>query len=243
MSNQLFTDNFSQPLNGVTAARVDIHAGDGNLTIDRLPGDEQVLASGRLEYFERQGLPTRTLDTGNGQAAFTLRGGVADRPRFRLPWSACNGATEWQIHLNPTVMCDLTARSNGGNLSLNLAGMAIASLSAETGGGNLAVVLPEEAAGLSVTARSGAGNVTVEIGRDITGKNLVEAKTGAGDVIVLIPSGVAARIHATTGLGKAIIDPRFSKIQAQIYQSPDFDHAANQVEMTLSSGAGNVKVS
>ena len=242
MSNQLFTDNFSQPLNGVTAARFDIYADDGNLTIDSLPDDKQVLASGRLEYFERQGLPTRTLDTGNGQAAFTLRGGVADWPRFRLPWSTCNGATEWQIHLNPTVLCDITAQSNGGNISLNLAGMALASLSADTGGGNVAVVLPQDAADLNVTARSGGGNVTVEIGDGIQGSNIVNAKTGAGDVVVSIPAGVAARIHATTGLGKAIVDPRFSKIDAHLYQSPDFDSAANKVDITLSSGAGNVNV-
>jgi predicted membrane protein len=120
--------------------------------------------------------------------------------------------------------------------------MAVTRLSAETGGGNVAVVLPEEAADLSVTARSGAGNVTVEIGRGLSGNNLVEAKTGAGDVVVHIPEGVAARIQAVTGLGKAIVDPRFSKIEAHTYQSPDFERAAAKVELNLSSGAGNVKV-
>ncbi len=170
-------------------------------------------------------------------------GSAARRPRFRFPWAACNGATEWQIYLNPTVLCDITAQSNGGNVNLNLAGMAVTRLSADTGGGNVAVVLPQDAADLSVTARSGGGNVTVEIGDGIKGSNIVNAKTGAGDVVVRVPAGVAARIHATTGLGKAIVDPRFSKIDAHTYQSPDFDSAANKVEITLSSGAGNVNVS
>jgi predicted membrane protein len=70
----------------------------------------------------------------------------------------------------------------------------------------------------------------------------VNARTGAGNVVVHVPSGVAARIHATTGLGKAIVDPRFSKIDDKTYQSPDFASAANKVEITASSGAGNVEV-
>ena len=243
MSTQILTDNFSQPLNGVTAAKVDIHAGDGNLTIDRLSNGEQVLVSGTLQYLESQGSPGRALDSNNGQTTLTLMGSASRRPRFRFPWAACNGATEWQIYLNPTVLCDITAQSNGGNVSLNLAGMAVTRLSADTGGGNVAVVLPQDAADLSVTARSGGGNVTVEIGTGTMGSNNVNASSGAGNVIVRVPSGLAARIHATTGLGKTIMDPRFSKIDDHTYQSPDFDSAANKVEITAKSGAGNVIIS
>jgi hypothetical protein len=215
----MLTDNLLEPLNEATTAKVDINAGDGNLTIDRLTGDAQVLASGTLQYFENQGLPTRTLVSSNGQATLTLKGGGSRRPWFRLPWAACNGATEWQIHLNPTVASDITAHSDGGNVRLNLADMEITRLSADTGGGNMDVVLPDNAANLSVTA-----------------------KTGAGNVVVCIPSGVAARIHATTGLGKVTVDPRFSKTEDNTYQSPDFDSAADKVEMTVNSGAGNVSV-
>jgi hypothetical protein len=46
MTKNVLTDNLSEPLNGATTAKVDIHAGDGNLTIDRLTGGEQVLVSG-----------------------------------------------------------------------------------------------------------------------------------------------------------------------------------------------------
>ena len=144
---------------------------------------------------------------------------MAGQPWFRFPWAACNGATEWQIHLNPTVSSDITAHSDGGNVKLDLAGMAITRVSADTGGGNMEVVLPDNAADLSVTAKSGAGNVVVHL-----------------------PSGIAARIHATSGLGKVIVDSWFSKIDKNTYQSPDYDGAANKVEITASSGAGNVSV-
>jgi len=242
MAKNVLTENLSEPLDGATTARVDVNAGDGNLTIDRLTGGEQMLVGGTLQYLENQGLPAWTLVSSNGQATLTLRGGAAKQPWFRFPWATCNGATEWQIHLNPTVSSDIAAHSDGGNVKLNLAGMAVTRVSADTGGGNMDVVLPDNAANLSVTAKTGAGNVTVEIGSSITGSNTINAKSGAGNVVVRIPSGVAARIHATSGLGKAIVDPRFSKTDGNTYQSSDYDGAADKVEITVHSGAGNVSV-
>jgi hypothetical protein len=243
MAKNVLTDSFSEPLDGATTAKVDVNVGDGNLTIDKLAGGERVLASGALQYLENQGLPARILVATDGQAILTLKAsGSTKQPWFRLPWAACNGATEWQIGLNPTVSSDITAHSDGGNVVLNLAGMAVTRVSAETGGGNRDVVLPDNAANLGVTAKAGAGNVTVEIGSGITGSHIVNAGSGAGNVVVRIPSGVAARIRATTGLGKAIVDPRFGKIDSATYQSPDFNSAADKVEITVHSGAGNVSV-
>ena len=242
MTKNVLADTLSEPLNGARTAKFYVHAGDGNLTIDRLTNGEPVLANGMLQYFENQGLPARTLIMSNSEATLTLKGGRAGQPRFRFPWAACNGATEWQIHLNPMVSSHITAHSNGGNLKLNLAGMVVTNVSADTGGGNIDVVLPENAANLKLTAKTGAGNVTVDLGCGTTGSNIIDAKSGAGNVEVHIPNGVAARIHASTGLGTAIMDPRFSAIDKNTYQSADFEDAANRVELTVNSGAGNVVV-
>ena len=104
------------------------------------------------------------------------------------------------------------------------------------------VGLPDNAANLSVTAKTGAGNLVVDIGRDITGNNTINANSGAGNVVVRIPSDIPARIHVTGGLGKAIVISRFGKIDDNTYQSPDYDDAANKVEITVNSGAGFVSV-
>jgi hypothetical protein len=242
MTKNLLTEKLLEPHNGATAAKFDIHAGDGNLIIDCLTGGEPVLASGQLQYFEKQGLPKRSLVSSHDQVTLTLKGGRDLRPRFHFPWSACNGATEWQIHLNPTVASDITAHTDGGNVKLKLAGMTITRLLAETGGGNVEVVLPENAANLSAAARTGGGNITVEIGSGTAGSNIINAKSGAGNVVVRIPRGIAARIHAATGLGKVIMDPLFSKTGDNTYQSSDFESAVNKVELLANSGAGNVIV-
>jgi len=239
---KVLTDNLAEPLNGVTAAKVDIDAGDGNLTIDRLTGGEPLLAGGTLQYLEKQGPPSRTMTSFLEQATLTLQAEDAEQPRFRLPWVAYNGATEWQIHLNPTVSSVIAAHSSGGNVKLDLTGMAVTRVSADTGGGNVDVILPDNAADLSVTAETGAGEVTVDVGNGTTGSNVVNAKSGAGNVVVRIPSGVAARIHSVAGLGKVTVDPQFSKTDDNTYQSSDYDGAADRVEITVNSGAGDVVI-
>ena len=45
-----------------------------------------------------------------------------------------------------------------------------------------------------------------------------------------------------SGLGKVIVDSRFSKIDDTTYQSADYNTAANTVEISVHSGAGNVSV-
>jgi len=221
MANNVLTHNLSEPLRSTTAAKINIDNGDGNMILDGLTSGEPVLASGTLEYLEKLGLPSSTLDLdgSNGQATLTLKASRGRQTWFRFPWQACNGATTWQIHLNPGVQADINAHSDGGNVKIDLAGMNVARLAADTGGGNMDVVLPEEISNLSVTAKSGAGNVTVRI-----------------------PGGIAARIQATTGMGKVVLDGRFSKVGDKTYQSPDYETAAKKAELTLSSGAGNVSV-
>lgn len=240
--DKVLTQTLSESLGDATAARFDFNVGTGNLTIDRLAGGEQLLASGTLQYLESQGRPTGTLDMNGHLYTLTLKANGDRQAGFRLPWAACNGETEWQIHLNPNLPSDITAYSGGGNVKINLAAMAVTRLMADTGGGNVDVVLPDNAADLSVTVKTGGGNVTVNIGNGITGSNIVNARSGAGIVVVRVPAGIAARIHATSGMGKLTIDPQFSKIDDNTYQSPDYDNAVDRIEISVESGAGDVSV-
>lgn len=219
-NGKLLIDNLSEPLNGAKAARIEINAGLGHLIMGRLSGGEDVLVGGTLQYLESQGPPARILKMTNGRALLALSTGAAGRTGFRFPWDACRGgAYEWRILLNPDIPSEIAAHSDGGNVRLDLAGLDITRISADTGGGNMDVILPENPAGLIATVKSGAGNVAV-----------------------WVPAGVAAKIRATSGLGKVIVDPRFGKIDANTYQSPGYDQAAKKFEITLASGAGNVSV-
>ena len=219
-SNELLTYVLSEPLPEARIANVQIIADNGSLTIDRLTSGEPNLASDQLQYFEKQGPPTQTLDVKDGQANLTVRGSRSERPWIRLPWAACNGAHEWQIHLNPDISMDLLAHSGGGNIRLDLAGTTLTNLSAATGGGNIDVILPELLTDLDVEVETGAGNATVQL-----------------------PGGVEARIHASSGLGKVIVDSGFKLIAEKTYQSDGYDNADKKVSIKTTSGAGNVTIS
>ncbi len=219
MTKRMLTQIVSEPLDGARNAAVAIDTGTGNLTIDPLSGGE-LLATGTLEYLEGQDPPVPLVSTSNGKATLSLKAEGGRQASFRMPWSACNGETNWLIHLNPAVLSNLVARSGGGNIELHLEGMNLTDVVADTGGGNVDIVLPGSSVDMSLAAKSGAGNVTIQI-----------------------PSGRAARIHARTGLGKVIVDPGFPMVDQGTYQSPDYDHAAGRVEVTANSGAGNVTIS
>jgi len=222
VTNNLLTDSLSEPLDGLATATATISAGSGNLAIDALPDGAELLVSGTLQYFEKQGRPVRSVSSDRGQAAFVLNGKDAGRPWLHFPWDACNGATEWQIHLNGAVSSDITAQS---------------------GGGNVEVMLPDNAQELTASVRTGAGSVDVEIGHATMGSSTLTASSGAGNVTVCVPRGLAARIHASSGMGSVVVEPSFSQTDQHTFESPDYAAAANKVEITVKSGAGNVSVS
>ena len=95
---------------------------------------------------------------------------------------------------------------------------------------------------MNVTAKTGGGDVTVDLGNGTTGSNIINATSGAGNVVVSVPGNIAVRIHATSGMGKLIMDPGFTMVDKNTYESPDFDSAVDKVEITVNSGAGNVTV-
>lgn len=241
-SGDVLTYALSEPLVNAETAKVNIDPGDGNLMIDGKADSGRESISGALQYHEKQGKPTVSVNTSDIQTTITLKAGDGNQPWLRLPWQGCNGATDWQVHLNPALASDILAHSDGGNVKLDLGGMRITQVSADTGGGNIDVVLPENAADLIVTAKTGAGNVTVEIGSGTNGSNMVNASSGAGNVTVLVPSSIAARIYASSGMGKVIMDGRFIQIDGNTYQSPDYETAFNKVEITVESGAGNINI-
>ena len=43
-------------------------------------------------------------------------------------------------------------------------------------------------------------------------------------------------------LGKIIVDPRFAQVDTNTYRSPDYDTAAERIEIFAHSGAGNVSI-
>jgi len=241
-SSEVLTMDLAEPLGDAVAAKYDFNTGTGNLSIDSLPVGEKLLASGSLQYLETQGRPDGKVDMNQGLYTLMLKAVGGRQPGFQLPWSACNGETDWQMHLNPSLPSDINAYSGGGNIQLDLAGMSLNNLAVDTAGGNVDIILPDYAAELNLYANTSAGNVTITVGSHSTGSSTLTASSGAGNVVVRLPEGLAARILATTGMGKVNIDPLFQKIDDQTFQSPGYLDALDKIEIKLEGGAGDVTI-
>lgn len=236
----VFTQTLSEPLNGATAARVEIHRYSGDLTIEKYTGNEPVLVSGNLAYLEGQEF---TKSTGaDGQTAVLSLATDVRQAGFRPPWEGCDDDTLWQISLNPNVPSDIDVYSGGGEISLDLTGIAVTRVSAETGGGIVNLVLPENGSNLSASAKSGAGNVNIEVRKGFTGTSTISAESGAGTVVVRLPEGLAARIRVSSGAGKAVVAPQYGKIDDTTYQSTNYETASDRVEITVKTGMGSITV-
>lgn len=104
------------------------------------------------------------------------------------------------------------------------------------------MALPDNSANLTVNAKTGGGNINLEVGNGTTGKNTIIAKSGAGNVVLRLPNSASAKVYACTSAGKVIVAPCFVKIDRNVYQSADYDNAAIRFDITAHSGAGNVSV-
>jgi hypothetical protein len=65
---------------------------------------------------------------------------------------------------------------------------------------------------------------------------------GAASLTLEVPIGVAARIRSKMALGSSQIDESRFPRTFDGYLSPDFEGAANRVDITIEGGVGSVKV-
>jgi hypothetical protein len=126
---------------------------------------------------------------------------------------------DWTFRLARAVPVALNLETGANESRLDLTGLMVTDLSLKSGASSTTVDLPAEA-----------------------GFTRVRIETGAAAVNVNVPANVAARIRAHGGLSSINVDSnRFSRM-GDIYQSPDYETAANKVEMDIETGVGSADV-
>jgi hypothetical protein len=75
-----------------------------------------------------------------------------------------------------------------------------------------------------------------------TGHVSARIKAGASSIKVRIPDGVAARVRGTMGVGVLNFNRDRFPSQGGIHQSPDFETAANRIELNVEAGAASVDI-
>jgi Cell wall-active antibiotics response 4TMS YvqF len=119
----------------------------------------------------------------------------------------------WDLRLAPVTPMRLTIEAGLGESTIDLAGLMVRDLTLKSGIGNNMLTLPAQ------------GQVRANV------------EGGLGNTTIRIPAGVAVRLNMTVGFGTI-----HSRQGDAVAVSPGYEAAANRVELTVSSGIGNITI-
>jgi hypothetical protein len=209
---QVVRESVSQPLGAAKSADVTIAMGIGRLRLAELDQPSTLIA-GEIAYPDSNRVD-RTFALSGDTATFTLH--EHDSQRNDLI-KYRNDDAIWDLRLAPATPMRLTIEAGIGEGTLDLAQLKVTDLDLKTGIGRTTLTLPK------------AGHVQAHI------------EGGVGNTTIRIPAGVAARIALDAGVGKVEVLGNYQR-RGNSYISPDYDSAANRVDLTASSGIGTITI-
>jgi hypothetical protein len=146
-------------------------------------------------------------------------GSIDLEPDFSGGWPGWDRPFQWRFGLTGEVPLDLRIESGAARSKLDLEELHLRRLELKTGASDTRIRLPRAAGSTAVRAETGAAALTIEI-----------------------PEGVAARIRSQMALGSTSVDENRFPRTAGGYASPDFETAANRVELDLQGGVGSIRI-
>ncbi|MCY3784383.1 MAG: hypothetical protein OXG79_11435 [Chloroflexi bacterium] len=200
-----------------TAVRLEVNVGAGSLSLGA-QAPSGLLIAGNLE--------SRAVDIDyaiseshqpGGRSVIELGSGPGRE--FSI-WPGQGSSEDWHLHLTPDIPTEVRVEAGAADIDLNLRGLRLQLLEIEGGAADIDVVMP---------AAAGRTEASIEV--------------GAASLRITVPEGVTARIEVDAGLSSIQIDEdRFPQASDDVYISPDFDRAANRVDITIDAGASHVEI-
>ncbi|HSQ40567.1 MAG TPA: hypothetical protein VLM78_10460 [Anaerolineales bacterium] len=125
----------------------------------------------------------------------------------------------WRFQVTQDVPVTLEVETGASQLDMDLTNVLASHIELETGASNSNVIMPSR------------------------GVSLLDLEAGAAAINITIPQGVSGRIRIREGLTSLNVDTtRFPQVDSRLYQSPDFDTAANRAEISVEAGLGSITV-
>jgi hypothetical protein len=155
-----------------------------------------------------------------GGVSVTQRGpGDVELEPDMTGWPGWARPLTWKFGLSGEVALDLRVDVGAARATIDLHDLQVRRLEIKTGASDTRVRLPSAAGSTSVRAETGAAAMTIEV-----------------------PPGVAARIRSQMALGTTSIDETRFPRTIDGYASPDYETAANRVELDLQGGVGTIRI-
>lgn len=129
---------------------------------------------------------------------------------------------------------------SGGVFRFQLSNEVPANIRVETGASQLDMDLTDVPAS-EIRLQTGASNSNVTL--PARGASHLDLEAGAASINIRIPDGVSGRVRIKEGLTSINIDTsRFPQVDSRLYQSADYDSAANRTEISIEAGLGSISI-
>ena len=139
---------------------------------------------------------------------------------FITPWAWWSGERlEWDARLTEAVPLSLDVKTGASEARLDLSRLKLEKMRLSSGASSVEITMPAAA-----------------------GRTEARIESGAASLGVVIPAGVGARIEVESGLADARVDPaRFQKT-GKVYQSADYETAANRLDLRVEAGVASIDI-
>lgn len=213
----LHRETIAVNLGEATAASLEVNVGAGSLTLGAdAPPD--LLIAGKLESRAVDNAFSMSTSHTPGSRSVIRLGSLPER-EFSF-WPGQDPSEDWFLHLTPDIPTEVRVEAGAADIDLDLRDLLLQRLEIEGGAADIDVVMP---------AAAGTTEASIEV--------------GAASVRITVPEGVAARIEVDAGLSSVQIDEgRFPQVSDEVYISPDFERAANRIDISIDAGASHVEI-
>ncbi len=126
---------------------------------------------------------------------------------------------DWILHLAQDLPLELVFEMGAAETRIDLSSLRVSKIHLTSGASSTNVTLPANA-----------------------GQTTADFNIGAASLDVRVPTGVAARIHTSTGLASAAIDKNRFPRSGSVYQSVDFEGATNRADIRVDAGIGSINI-
>jgi hypothetical protein len=212
-------------LDGANQAAVSVRFGAGQLNVGSID-NAQANALATMSYSGPARLapePRYVLSSGGvGQLDYVSSGRPGPGGFFPLGGSDGSDGSRMDLNLAPGVpITALNVQTGAAEAHLDLSQLRVSTLDMSVGAASAWVRFPA-AAGLTTAHISG----------------------GASTLTLEIPDGVAAQIQHQGGLSTLNVDQsRFPQVSDSLFRSPDYDTAANKVDLSIETGVTSIQIS
>lgn len=241
------TQQFAEPLDDATSARLELNLSVGTVTINAL-SDSNELITADLRYI---GDVNFEVSSANGEKTVMLSS--ESETRWGMDYVGLSLADafgepdlRWNIGLSPEIPLDLRLNGGVGTSTIDLSSLQLSSLSYHNGVGESTVSLP--GGSFNVDVDGGVGGMTLRFASDAAiDANL---KGGVGETTLVFPEDAPVRLEVEGGLGGVNVPSHFTQVRSGddnnsgVWESDSYASASDAARITVDyeGGVGRLNV-